>query len=984
MIRSSRIGGQLVSPPRNHPESTLDAFISYSHAADEPLAVALQRALQRFAKPLLRLRSLRVFRDDENLAASANLDKAIEDALAQSRFLILLASPQAAASRWVAKEAQWWLENRSPDRLLICLTSGTITWDTGSADFDWFRTTAVPRVLSGVFTSEPRYARLDRLDRTPAMMSLDNAAFREAVRDLAAPIHGVSKDALESEDVRLHRRARQIARIALATLSVLTVTSAAGSWIAMRERNAARRQARIATSRGLAAMAMALRDTDPDHGRRVAADALSASRTPEAAAAFAATTFRAGLQREIGRPGSVKTVAVDPDAGLAVTASRDGMEIVNLFTGRMLRRLAEPLPWGWICDANFSPKGDELVAVDAYSTLAVWSVNSGRRLMSAVARGNPLRAEFSSDGRWIVTIGDNGETAVWNTATGKRLRDLGRNSYLGVAFSPAGPIAAFADSVRPRVVLLNLVTGHRVARIDAPMEGIFGAGVDDLAFSADGRSLAVALDFGVGVWSGRQWKQAFRLAGFRGYAPFRTVNFSQDGRFLIAGGEDRLARIWAWPSARLITVLRGHSDSITDAVTDAHGQLAATAGYDGTARLWSLRTGAALVTYKAEDGPLRHVWFAPDSKRLITLGADDVARIWRVPFTILRGHRGRVTAALFTQDERRVVSVGVDGTARSWNIRTGKQLEKIDPISDDWAPRDFYEMSMDAQTRVVLLQGAESFAWNLDSGRVTRPSTRVAGDAVISPDGRFVSALDFGGRIRIWRTSDGKIVRSLRVSDATELRLDPTGNIIVTDPLGNRLRVWDWNSGRLLHALPAADGGFARSAFDPTGKLLAVAEWESASTARGYGWHGYVRIWDWHTGKLQHRLEAGVGPIVNHPPAFSSNGARLLVISGNAIYVWETGSGELLARLSERMGTIGTAHFDASGRYVIAVGADSTARIFDIATGSEIAVLADHRGQVTEANFSPHDRWLLTAGTDGEIHVYPCNFCRPPTPQQQR
>lgn len=282
------------------------------------------------------------------------------------------------------------------------------------------------------------------------------------------------------------------------------------------------------------------------------------------------------------------------------------------------------------------------------------------------------------------------------------------------------------------------------------------------------------------------------------------------------------------------------------------------------------------------------------------------------------------------------------------------------------------------------MQADESLAWNLHSGRVTRPSTRLAGDAVISPDGRFVSALDFGGDVRIWLTSNGKIVRSLHVGHATELRLNPTGDIVATDPADNRLRLWDWHSGKLLRTLPAAGYGFARSAFDPTGNLLAVAEWESSSTASGYGWHGYARIWNWHTGKLQHRLEAGVGPIVNHPPVFSTNGERLLVISGSAIYVWQTKRGTLLARLAGRTGAIGAAHFDAFGRYVIAVGADSAAHVFDIATGSEIAVLADHGGRVTDASFSPHDRWLLTTGTDGEIHIYLCNFCRSPTPQQGR
>ena len=75
-----------------------DAFVSYSHAKDKPIASALQSAIQRLGKPWYRRRVLRLFRDDTSLSATPGLWPAIEQALANSRFLILLASPEAAAS----------------------------------------------------------------------------------------------------------------------------------------------------------------------------------------------------------------------------------------------------------------------------------------------------------------------------------------------------------------------------------------------------------------------------------------------------------------------------------------------------------------------------------------------------------------------------------------------------------------------------------------------------------------------------------------------------------------------------------------------------------------------------------------------------------------------------------------------------------------------------------------------------------------------
>ena len=90
--------------------TSYDAFVSYSHAADGRLAPALQAGLQSLAKPWYRRRALRVFRDKSSLSASPELWPAIEGALSQAGHFVLVASPEAAASRWVDQEVRWWRE----------------------------------------------------------------------------------------------------------------------------------------------------------------------------------------------------------------------------------------------------------------------------------------------------------------------------------------------------------------------------------------------------------------------------------------------------------------------------------------------------------------------------------------------------------------------------------------------------------------------------------------------------------------------------------------------------------------------------------------------------------------------------------------------------------------------------------------------------------------------------------------------------------
>jgi hypothetical protein len=88
-----------------------DAFISYSHAKDKPIATVLQSVVQKLGKPWYRRRALRLFRDDTGLTATPHLWPSIERALERSRFLILLASPEAPASPWVEKELAWWIDH---------------------------------------------------------------------------------------------------------------------------------------------------------------------------------------------------------------------------------------------------------------------------------------------------------------------------------------------------------------------------------------------------------------------------------------------------------------------------------------------------------------------------------------------------------------------------------------------------------------------------------------------------------------------------------------------------------------------------------------------------------------------------------------------------------------------------------------------------------------------------------------------------------
>lgn len=226
-------------PPRH------DAFISYSHAADHAHADAFERGLEQLAKPLLKLRALDIFRDETSLSASPGVWPAIEAHLAASQWLLVLACPAWAASTWCQREILWWLDHRGADTVLVVLTDGAIVWDAAARDFDWARSTALPRAIAGRLNDEPLYVDLSWA-RGVDGLSLEHPRFRDAVVSVAAPMRGIAKDALDGADIRQQARNRLFVRAGVATIAAAAVVAIWQAKLAIDERAVAEAQRAIA------------------------------------------------------------------------------------------------------------------------------------------------------------------------------------------------------------------------------------------------------------------------------------------------------------------------------------------------------------------------------------------------------------------------------------------------------------------------------------------------------------------------------------------------------------------------------------------------------------------------------------------------------------------------------------------------------------------------------------------------------------------
>jgi hypothetical protein len=287
------------------------------------LAPAVQRGLQSFAKPWYRARALRIFRDQTGLSANPHLWSSIASALDASQHFVLLASPDAAASPWVNREIEHWLERRPGSSILIALTDGELAWDAAAGSFDWQQTTALPPALRRALDDEPRWVDL-RFARTTTDLSLHSPAFRDAIADLAAPIHGLSKDDLIGEDVTQHRRTLRIARSAAAVLTGLLIAASGLAFLAYQARNAANTRARVATSRLLATNAAILLGSDPQAALILAADGVRAYTTTEAVSSLRRALGVSYLRAQWKASHSLVGGALSADGRALVAVDRSG------------------------------------------------------------------------------------------------------------------------------------------------------------------------------------------------------------------------------------------------------------------------------------------------------------------------------------------------------------------------------------------------------------------------------------------------------------------------------------------------------------------------------------------------------------------------------------------------------------------------------------------------------------------------------------
>ena len=221
---------------------TYAAFISYSHS-DMKTARWLHKAIENYRIPRQligtagefgpvppRLRP--IFRDEDELAGAAQLGPKLHGALAASRALIVICSPAAARSHWVATEIATFKATNPGQPVFAVIASG----NPGAS--------AEPCFPEPLLFERAEYGSYDRSrPLEPLAPDLQKLERKIVKLKLIAGLIGVPYSALYSRELRRKRiitaALSTFAVVLIAVLSTLTVAAVSYARMAVKERNAA-------------------------------------------------------------------------------------------------------------------------------------------------------------------------------------------------------------------------------------------------------------------------------------------------------------------------------------------------------------------------------------------------------------------------------------------------------------------------------------------------------------------------------------------------------------------------------------------------------------------------------------------------------------------------------------------------------------------------------------------------------------------------
>ncbi|MBI3411048.1 MAG: WD40 repeat domain-containing protein [Planctomycetes bacterium] len=558
-----------------------------------------------------------------------------------------------------------------------------------------------------------------------------------------------------------------------------------------------------------------------------------------------------------------------PTGWLALTFSKDGLELVGLASGELVVKwdVAERKETARVhldltklkgknFDGHWSlSAGGVTVAFKPHVANGepvlpwhFWYTATGKQAQPPLdTKASPSQAHWSPDGRTIAVITSDSALEVWDTVAGKRLTLEASGPFAEgtpakfaaqrAAFHPSGTLLAVANN--GMVAIWNMDTGKQLWKKK------FAFAADVLAFSRDGKTLAVGrwgvislIETATGdrVGFSRRDPGTWSLAGWE-----RSASFFRDGQSFAVYDQAGLSQLETATGKRLRAYYSEKSGGFYYGGLCGNGRLFACVGHD--------EHGAGQIfMFEAATG--KELWRRPKHPSAIHISADGkkVAVLsWNEDeFTLLDATTGREIKKLpppsYRHDGNTLVAVSDDlclaASARSWRnielweLATGKMLRSMECPSH-WTNGSLYfvpgnEFIVGAPDRYYIereTKGVWARVWDVGTGRILQSFDEPI--LKMSADGRWL-ALQGEKGIAVRHLQTGRLVGTLDgllpYGGSRPLEFSPDGSLLaVRKASGHEVGLWDTFTGRRVCRWVDPLSSFDGAAFAPNGCTMVLS-----------------------------------------------------------------------------------------------------------------------------------------------------------------
>lgn len=505
-----------------------DGFISYRHTLRQTnITRKLQSELHKFAKPWYKLRAVRLYRDETNLSANPNLWEVIKKALDNSKYFLLMASPEAANSEWVEKELNYWLTQKGNTNIIIVLTDGKIEWNKKENNFA-SSTNAIPKSSLKSFNKEPLWVDLAWVRNEEDTLKIENKRFRNSIASISATLLDIDKDEIGGEDIRQHRKTKRVAFFAILIITILTISAIVAAYQYKKQKEETELQKNEALARLLSSEGHRKAGLNEKNSAKYFLSSLKIKKTPSAIS---------GLFKELQSNPHIAMYGIGTrDIPIvSIYKSREGIAVVGEKSGNIiLRKIPNKNNSSFLF---FQNQNYLLLEGEKSMPLAITLDRSNRFLTTFYKSGTILRWDLKSPNlektkldlldtndlystsrpynKYEVAISEDGNTIAWNLWSKKLLwrKSIG-TKILNIADVPNYPNVLNANGGKLVTAQNNfkypiLVYNTKRKTIDSlpghSFQDRLGT-IQSLSFSKDEKYIIAGLRDFVAIWDLTEWR----------------------------------------------------------------------------------------------------------------------------------------------------------------------------------------------------------------------------------------------------------------------------------------------------------------------------------------------------------------------------------------------------------------------------------------------------------------------------------------------